>query len=92
MDYCYQQEVQGKAKSLPYNVVCASSWEVETDVPSLTDLEKKTIVLATELNAPFVGETCSDQSYLKKYNEMVANLPKPTSELTKPSMKQPMEK
>ena len=50
---------KGKAKASPYNMVCASSQEAETDVPSLTDLEEETIVLAAELNAPLVTETHS---------------------------------
>ena len=37
---------KGKAKASSCNVVCAFSREVETDVPSLTDSEEKTIVLA----------------------------------------------
>ena len=45
---------KGKAKASPCNVVCASS---RTDVPSLTDLEEETIVLAAEQNAPLVAET-----------------------------------
>ena len=76
----------------PCNVVCASSREAETDVSSLTDSEEETIVLATELNAPLVAETRSGQSYLKKYDKLVANLPKPTPEPTKPSTKKPVEK
>jgi len=63
--------------------VCASSREVETDIASLTDTEEETIVLAAEPNAPLVAGTRSGQSYLKKYDEMVANPPKPTQELTK---------
>jgi len=73
-------------------VVCASSQKVETDVPSLTNSEEKTIALAAKLNAPLVAETRSGQSYLKRYNEMVANPPKPTPKLTKQSTRQPMEK
>jgi len=73
-------------------VVCTSLWEAETDFSSLTDSEEKTIVLAAELNAPLVAETCSGQSYLKKYDELAANLPKRTPELTKPSIKEPVEK
>jgi len=83
---------RGKEKASPYNVVCAFSREVETDIPSLTDSEKETIILATELNAPLVAGTRSSQSYLKKYDEMVPNLPKPTPEPTKQSTKQPVEK
>jgi len=64
---------RGKAKASPCNVVCASSREVKTDVPSLTDSEEETIILTTEPNVPLVGETRSGQSYLKKYDEMVAN-------------------
>ena len=67
-------------------MVCASSREVETDVPSLTDSEEETIVLTAEPNAPLVAGTRSGQSYLKKYDE-VANLPKLTQEPTKQSMK-----
>ena len=44
-------------------MVCASSQEAETDVPSLTDSEEETSVLAAELNAPLVVETRSGQSY-----------------------------
>jgi len=78
---------KGKAKASPCNVVFAYSQEAEIDVPSLTDLEEETIVITAELNAPLVAETRSGQSYLKKYNEMVANPPKPTSEPTKLSTK-----
>jgi len=81
-----------KEKASPCNVACASSREVETDVPLLTESEEETIVLTAELNAPLVAETRSGQSYLKKYDEMVANLPKSTPEPTKQSMKQLVEK
>jgi len=83
---------KGKARASPCNVECAFSQEAETDVLSLIDSEEETIVLATELNAPLVAKTCLGQSYLKKYNELVANLPRPTAEPTKPSVKQPVEK
>jgi len=92
VDYNYQQKVKGKARASPCNMVCASSREAETDVPLLTDSEEETIVLAAELNAPRLAETCSGQSYLMKYDELVANLPGPTSEPTKPSAKQHVEK
>jgi len=39
-----------------------------------------------------MAETRSGQSYLKKYDELTANPPKPTLEPTKPSAKQPVEK
>jgi len=83
---------KGKAKALPCNVVCASSQEAKTDVLSLTDSEEETIVLAAELNAPLVAETRSGQSYLKKYDEMVAHPPKTTPEQTKQSTKQSVDK
>jgi len=83
VDYYYQQISRGKAKVSPCNVVCASAREAETNVPSLTDFEEETIVLAAEPNAPLVAGTRSDQSYLKKYDEVVANPPKPTQEPTK---------
>ena len=83
---------KGKAKASSCNVVCASSQEAETDVPSITDSEEETIVLAAELNKPLVAETRSGQSYLKKYDEMVASPPKPTAESAKPSAKQSVEK
>ena len=70
----------------------ASSRETKIDVPSLTDSEEETIVLTAEPNATLVAETHSGQSYLKKYDEMVANPPKLTSKPIKPSTKQPMEK
>ena len=85
------RESRGKAKASPCNVVCASSREAETDVPSLTDFEE-TIVLAAEPNAPLVAGTRSGQSYLKKNDEMVANPLKHTPEPTKQSTKQPVEK
>jgi len=72
-------------------MVCASSREAKIDIASLTDSED-TIVLATKPNAPLVAGTHSGQSYLKKYDDMVANLPKPTQEPTKQSMKQSVEK
>jgi len=46
---------KGKAKASSCNVVCASSRKAEIDVPSLTDSEEKTIVLAVELNKPLVA-------------------------------------
>jgi len=64
---------KGKAKASSCNVVCTSSRKMETDVPSLTDSEEKTIVLAAELNKPLVTETRSGQSYLKKYDKIVAS-------------------
>ena len=81
-----------KAKASPCNVVCVSSREAETDVPSRTDSEEEINVLVVELNAPLVAETHSGLLYLKKYNEMVTNLPKITPEPTKQSTKQPVEK
>ena len=83
---------KGKTKASSCNVVCASFREAETDIPSLTDSEEEIIVLAVELNKPLVVETHLGQSYLKKYDEMVASPPKPTAESTKPSAKQPVEK
>ena len=50
---------RGKEKVSPCNVVCASSWEAETDVPSLTDSKEETIVLAAEMNAQLMAETRS---------------------------------
>ena len=46
---------KGKEKASPCNVVCASSREVETDVPLLTDSEEQTIVLAVEPNVLVVA-------------------------------------
>ena len=46
---------KGKAKASSCNVVCASSQEAETDVPSLTDSKEKTIALATEPNQLVAG-------------------------------------
>ena len=83
---------KGKAKASSCNVVCASSQEAETDVLSLTDSEEEMIILAAELNKPLVTETHSGQSYLKKYDEMVASSPKPTIESAKPFAKQLVEK
>ena len=39
-----------------------------------------------------MAETRSEQSYLKKYDELVVNPPGPTLEPTKPSAKQPAKK
>ena len=64
----------------------------ETDVSSPADLEKETIVLVAEPNAPLVAVTHSGQSYLKKYDEVVASPSKLTQEPTKQSTKQPVEK
>ena len=75
---------KGKAKASPCNVVCASSREAETDIPSLTDSEEETIILAAEQNAPLLTETHSGQLYLKKYDGIVANPPGPTAEPTSP--------
>jgi len=82
---------KGKAKALSCNVVCASSREAETDVPSLTDSEEETIFLAAEPGR-LVAETRSGQPYLKQYGEMAATPPQPTVEPTRPSTKQPVEK
>ena len=79
-------------KASSCNVVCASSREAETDVPSLTDSEEETIVLVVELHKPLVAETRSGQSYLKKYDEMMASPPKRTTESAKSSTKQPVER
>ena len=73
-------------------MVCPSSQEAKIDVPLLTDSEEETIVLAAELNELLVAETHSGQSYLKKYEELAANPPKPSPEPTKPSTKQSVEK
>ena len=82
---------KGKAKASSCNVVCASSREAETDVPSLTSSEEETIVLTAEPNQ-LVAETRSGQSYLKKYDEMAPTPPKPATESAKPSTKQPVER
>ena len=82
---------KGKAKASSCNVVCASSREAETDVPSLTDSEEETIVLTAEPNQPMAG-TRSGQPYLKQYGETAATPPQPAAEPTKPSAKQPVEK
>ena len=58
---------------------------------SLTDSEEETIVLAAEPNQLVTG-TPSGQSYLKKYDEMVATPPKPAMESAKASTKQPVER
>ena len=79
---------KSKGKRFVLQCRCASSREAETDIPSLTNLEEETITLAAEINKPLATETRSGQSYLKKYDEMVANPPKLTPEPTK----QPMEK
>ena len=50
---------RGKAKASSCNVVCASSREEETDVPSLADSEEETIILVAEPNAPLVAGTRS---------------------------------
>ena len=73
-------------------MVCASSRETETDVPSLTDSGVDIIVLAVELNAPLVAETHSGQSYLMKYDDLVINPPRLTSEPAKTSVKQSAKK
>ena len=82
---------KGKAKASSCNVVCASSREAETDVPSLTDSEEETIVLAAEPNQPMAG-TRSGQPYLKQYGETTATPPQPAVDPTKPSTKQLVEK
>ena len=50
---------KGKAKASSCHVICASSREAEDDVPSLTDSEEETIVLATEPNQPTTGTRSS---------------------------------
>ena len=75
-----KRKSKGKTKASSCNMVCASFREANTDVPSITDSEEETIILTTELNKPLMAETRSGQSYLKKYNEMVASPPKPTTE------------
>ena len=92
MDYCYQQKVQRQSKSL--TLQCGERFPPgnRDGCPLLTDSEKETIILSTELNVPLVAEIRSGQSYLKKYDEMVANPPKPTPETTKQATKQPVKK
>ena len=87
MDYCHQQEVHRQRKDTLLHVVSASSREVEIDIASLTDLEKKEIVLAAEQSVPHVAETQSGQQCLRKYDEAM-----PNSFKLKQSMKQPMKK
>ena len=82
---------KGKAKASSCHVVCASSREAEDDVPSLTDSEEETIVLAAEPNQSMTG-TRSGQPYLKQYGEVAANPPQPAAEPTRPSTKPPVEK
>ena len=52
---------KGKAKASSYNMVCAFSREAEIDVASITDSEKKEIVLATEQSALPLAGTWSGQ-------------------------------
>jgi len=56
---------KGKTKVSSCNVVCATSREAKADVPSLTDSEEETIVLAAEPNKPLMIETRAGQSHLK---------------------------
>ena len=83
---------KGKEKASSCNVVCAFSRETTIDVPSLTDSEEETIIPAAELNELLMAETRLGQSYLKRYDEMVASPPKPISKTTKPFARQPVEK
>jgi len=83
---------RSKTKASLCYVVCVSSRKAETNIPSLTNSEEETSVLATKPNASLIEGNRSDQSYLKKYDETVANLSKSIPEPTKQSMKQPMEK
>ena len=62
---------------------CVLLPEKQKPIPLLTDSEEETIVLIAELNALLMAKTRSGQSYLKKYDDMVANLPKPASEPAK---------
>jgi len=71
---------RGKEKASSCNMVCASSREAEADIPSLTDFEEDSTVLAVEPNALLVARTHSGHSYLKKYDEVVAGPSKPTQE------------
>jgi len=87
VDYFSNRKSKGKAKASSCNVVYTSSREAETDVLLLTDSEEEIIIFAAELNEPLVAETRSCQSYLKKYDKMVASPLKPTTEPTKPSAK-----
>ena len=74
---------KGKGKASSCHVICASSLEAETNVPSLTDSEGETIVLATEPNPPTAG-TRSGQSYLKQYGEAATAPPQPAVEPVSP--------
>jgi len=46
---------RGKAKALPYNVVCASSREAETDVASVTDSEDTIVLLQSRMHRSWPG-------------------------------------
>ena len=82
-----------EAKQKPRLVmVCVSSREAKIDVPSLTDYEEEIIVLAAGPNLSLIVGTRPGQSYLKKYDEVVASPSKPTQEPTKQCTKQPVEK
>ena len=91
MDYCNQQEVQRQSKGfILQRGVCLLS-RSGNDIPSLTDSEEETIVLATE-PSQLVAETRSGQPYLKKYGETAVTPPRLAAEPAKPSTKQPGEK
>ena len=83
---------RGRAKASSCNVVSVSSRETEEGVASLTDSEEEEFVLAVNQDAPPIFKNYSSKQYLKKYNEVMASLPKPTKETTEPPMKQPVKK
>ena len=82
---------KGKGKASSCHVICASSREADADVPSLTDSEEETIVLAAEPNQPTAG-TRSGQAYLKQYGEKAVVPPQPAVKPAQPSTKPPVEK
>ena len=73
-------------------MVSVSSRETEKGVVSLTDSEEEESALAIDQDAPLMSKTQSGKQYLKKYDEAVASLPKPTKETAEQSTKQPVNK
>lgn len=65
------------------NVDSALMKDTDSDMPTLTDLDQETIILATQAEFPLVVGTRLGQSYLKEYDNVEISTPQPTQEPVK---------
>lgn len=58
--------------------ICALMKDTDSDIPTLTDLDQETIVMATQAKDLLVGGTRLGQTYLKQYDNTKAATHQPT--------------